>query len=101
MALGFAGFATGVALLGLAYDLDVRSSLPRIQAPTLVLHRSGDRAAPVDEGRALAEAIPGAELLVIDGMGHDMPADLFGTLTDVIRRTADRAGRDATSHTSA
>ena len=38
-------------------------------------------------------AIPGAELLVIDGMGHDMPAELFGTFTDLIRRTADRAGK--------
>ena len=37
---------TAVALLGLAYDLDVRPALARVTAPTLVLHRSGDRAAP-------------------------------------------------------
>ncbi len=64
---------TAVALLRLAYDLDVRACLPRVQAPTLVLHRSGDRAAPIGEGRALAEAIPGAELVVLDGRSH-LPA---------------------------
>ena len=50
---------TAVALLRLAYDMDVRSALPRIQAPTLVLHRRGDRAAPVVQGRVLADEIPG------------------------------------------
>jgi hypothetical protein len=45
----------------------------------------------VSGGRATARAVPGAELIVIDGMGHDLPSELFGTFTDVIRRTADRA----------
>ena len=53
---------TAVALLGLAYDLDVRPALARVTAPTLVLHRRGDRAAPATQGRTLAGAIPGAEL---------------------------------------
>ena len=53
---------TAVALLRLAYDLDVRPALPRVQAPTLVLHRRGDRAAPIAQSRVLAEEIPGAEL---------------------------------------
>ena len=64
---------TAVALLGLAYDLDVLPALGRIQAPTLVLHRRGDRAAPIDEGRALAQAIPGAELVELEGRSH-LPA---------------------------
>ena len=55
----------------------------------------------VSGGRATARAIPGAELLVIDGMGHDMPPDLFETLTGVIRRTANRADRNNRSQTSA
>ena len=53
---------TAVALLRLAYDMDVRPALPRVQAPTLVLHRRGDRAAPVAQSRVLADEIPGAEL---------------------------------------
>jgi pimeloyl-ACP methyl ester carboxylesterase len=64
---------TAVALLGLAYELDVRPALARIQAPTLVLHRSGDRAAPIIQGRALAHAIPGAELVQLEGRSH-LPA---------------------------
>jgi pimeloyl-ACP methyl ester carboxylesterase len=64
---------TAVDLLRLAYDLDVRSALPQVQAPTLVLHRSGDRAAPIAQGRVLAELIPGAELVELPGRSH-LPA---------------------------
>ena len=39
--------------------------------------------------------------LVIDGMGHDIPPALFETLTDIIRRTADRAPHGADQHRSA
>ena len=59
--------------------------------PAAVVHGSADKMVHVSGGRATARAIPGAELLVIDGMGHDMPSELFATFTDVIRRTADRA----------
>jgi pimeloyl-ACP methyl ester carboxylesterase len=45
----------------------------------------------VSGGRATASAIPGAELVLIDGMGHDLPSDLYDTFVDGIRRTADRA----------
>ncbi|EWT01360.1 LuxR family transcriptional regulator [Intrasporangium oryzae NRRL B-24470] len=78
--LGLAGYQraassaeTAVALLRLAYDMDVRAALPRIQAPTVVLHRIADRAAPVSQGRALAAAIPGAELVELEGRSH-LPA---------------------------
>lgn len=64
---------TAVALLSLAYSVDVRGALPGIQAPTLVLHRRGDRAAPVAQGRLLANAIPGAELVELEGRSH-LPA---------------------------
>lgn len=64
---------TAVALLRLAYELDVSSSLPRIEAPTLVLHRRGDRAAPLTGGRALAEAIPDASFVELQGRSH-LPA---------------------------
>ena len=61
---------TAVALLRLALELDVRAALPRVEAPTLVLHRRGDRAAPVELGRALAAAIRGAELVELEGRSH-------------------------------
>jgi pimeloyl-ACP methyl ester carboxylesterase len=49
---------------------DVREALPLIQAPTLVLHRSGDRDAKVVEGRYLAERIPGATFVELSGEDH-------------------------------
>ena len=64
---------TAVALLRLAYEVDVRTALPRVEAPTLVLHRRGDRAAPLAQGLALAEGIPGARFVQLDGRSH-LPA---------------------------
>ncbi|KAA1421334.1 alpha/beta hydrolase [Nocardioides humilatus] len=66
------------------------SDLARITAPTTVIHGLQDRMVHVSGGRATAAAIPGAELLLIDGMGHDLPAALFETFAGAIRRTADR-----------
>jgi pimeloyl-ACP methyl ester carboxylesterase len=67
---------------------------PKLRAltmPTLVVHGLGDKMVHVSGGRATAAAIHGAELLLIDGMGHDLPPALFETFADGIRRTADRA----------
>lgn len=65
--------------------------LRAVRVPTLVVHGLADRMVHVSGGRATAAAIPGAELLLIDGMGHDVPPALFETFTAAIRRTADRA----------
>jgi len=75
--------ATAAALLGLALELDVRPALARVRAPTLVLHRREDRAAPLAQGRALAAAIPGAELVELEGRSH-LPA--IGDADAVVRR---------------
>jgi pimeloyl-ACP methyl ester carboxylesterase len=64
--------------------------LRAVHVPTLVVHGTEDRMVHVSGGRATAAAIPGAELLLIDGMGHDLPPALFETFADAIRRTADR-----------
>ena len=74
---------TAVALLGLAYDLDVSPTLARISAPTLVLHRQGDRAAPAAESRTLADGIPGAALVELEGRSH-LPA--FGDAEAVVEQ---------------
>ena len=69
---------------------------PRLRAltvPTLVVHGLADKMVHVSGGRATAAAIPGAELLLIDGMGHDLPPGLYETFADGIRRTASRASR--------
>ena len=51
-------------------DLDVRAVLPSIQAPTLVLQRTGDRVTPVDQARYLAGTIPAARLVEFPGDDH-------------------------------
>ena len=49
------------------FDVDVRSLLPLVQAPTLVLHRRDFRLLPIEHGRYLAEHIPDARLVVLPG----------------------------------
>jgi class 3 adenylate cyclase len=50
--------------------IDVREILPAVRVPTLVLHRSGDLAVEVDQGRYLAEHIPGAKFVELAGDDH-------------------------------
>jgi pimeloyl-ACP methyl ester carboxylesterase len=64
--------------------------LHAVRVPTLVVHGLADQMVHVSGGRATAAAIPGAELLLIEGMGHDLPSQLFETLVDAIDRTASR-----------
>ena len=56
------------ALIRMLLDTDVRSVLPTIQVPTLVMHRVGDRATPVGGGRYLAAQIPGAKYVELAGI---------------------------------
>jgi class 3 adenylate cyclase/pimeloyl-ACP methyl ester carboxylesterase len=51
-------------------QIDVRAVLPAVRVPTLVLHRSGDRAMQADEARYLADNIEGAELAMLPGEDH-------------------------------
>jgi pimeloyl-ACP methyl ester carboxylesterase len=66
-------------------------ALRQVRIPTLVVHGLADHMVHVSGGRATAAAIPGAELLLVDGMGHDLPPALYETLVDAIARTAARA----------
>jgi pimeloyl-ACP methyl ester carboxylesterase len=66
-------------------------ALHSLRMPATVIHGMQDRMVHVSGGRATAQAIPNAQLLLIPGMGHDLPPALFETFRDAIRRTADRA----------
>ena len=50
-----------------------KPDLGSVSVPTLVIHGADDPLVPVEGGKDTAEAIPGAELIIIDGMGHDLP----------------------------
>jgi pimeloyl-ACP methyl ester carboxylesterase len=65
--------------------LTAPSRLDRLRAvrvPTLVVHGSEDPVFPVEHGHALAAAVPGAELVVWEGVGHEVPPPLVPELTD-------------------
>ena len=62
-----------------------------ITAPTVVLHGADDPLVPVVAGEATAKAIPGAELRIIEGMGHDLPPGLYDIFVDAITTAAQRA----------
>jgi pimeloyl-ACP methyl ester carboxylesterase/class 3 adenylate cyclase len=59
-----------VALLRMNAEFDIRSILPTISSPTLVLHRTGDLIYTLEQGRFLAEHIPGARLVELPGTDH-------------------------------
>ena len=58
------------ALFGMYPDADVRAILGAIHVPTLVLHRRGDHLIPIGAGHYLADHIPGARLVELDGEDH-------------------------------
>ena len=72
---------------------DRSERLARITAPAVVLHGADDPVQPAEGGRDTAAKIPGAELRIIEGMGHDLPPALFGIVADAILAAAARAGR--------
>jgi serine/threonine protein kinase/DNA-binding winged helix-turn-helix (wHTH) protein/class 3 adenylate cyclase len=59
-----------LALTRMNAEIDVRGILPTIRVPTLVLHRTGDETLRVEEGRYLAEQIPGAKFVELPGKDH-------------------------------
>jgi pimeloyl-ACP methyl ester carboxylesterase len=95
--------ASGVLrqMLAILNQPDRSRALKALRMPVAIVHGSADKMVHVSGGRATARVIPGAELLVIDGMGHDMPTELFETYTGIIRRTADRARQSSQSDRTA
>jgi len=75
---------TARQLLAIIASGDRRKLLRLIKAPTLVIHGAADPLVPLAAGRDTAQNIPGAELLVIEGMGHDFPEVLMPRLAQAI-----------------
>ena len=64
--------------------------LRRLDLPTTVIHGTADRLVRPSGGKATAAAIPGAELMLIDGMAHDVPPSLWPRIIDAIVDTTSR-----------
>ncbi|MFT4283944.1 MAG: alpha/beta hydrolase, partial [Protaetiibacter sp.] len=71
---------------------DRLEALRGVRAPTLVLHGEDDRTLHWSAAVDLAQAIPDAELVLVPGLAHDLPRELWPSLVARIARTARRAG---------
>jgi pimeloyl-ACP methyl ester carboxylesterase len=61
-----------------------KSLIASIKAPTLIIHGDEDPLMSVEGGKEMAQLIPGAKLLIINGMGHDMPKEAWPKIIDAI-----------------
>lgn len=68
-----------------------KQALTSVRAPTLVIHGEADPLVPFEGGKDTAETIPGAELLIIKGMGHSLPPEVWPKALDAITKNASKA----------
>jgi class 3 adenylate cyclase/alpha-beta hydrolase superfamily lysophospholipase len=74
-----------VALFKISMQLNVADVLPTVRVPTLVLHRRDDVLVPADAGRAVADLIPGATFVEVEGEDHFVDAGSHDSLIESIR----------------
>lgn len=70
---------------------DRTDQLATVDKPTLVIHGEDDKMIDVSGGRALAAAIPGADLVTFEGMGHNLPKELWPVIANKIASLIHRA----------
>jgi pimeloyl-ACP methyl ester carboxylesterase len=87
------GFARQMAAIVASGDR--REALKRITAPTMVVHGADDPLVPLAGGRDTAATIPGAKIVEIPGMGHNLPEVLIGQVLDAFEEVA--SGANATA----
>ena len=80
--------AGGRQLGAIVASADRTEQLRTIRTPTLVIHGTVDKMIKPSGGRATAKAIPGARLLEIEGMGHDLPRGVWPQILDAISEHA-------------
>jgi 3-oxoadipate enol-lactonase len=80
-------------------DMDLRSELPRITAPTLVVSRAEALAAPPEHQRAIAEAVPGARLTTLSPAAHlaniERPLEVTGAVLGHLDAASGDAGKES------
>lgn len=71
-------------LAAMAVPGNIKPEITAIRAPTLIIHGKEDPFYPVDAGKDIATAIPGAELLILDGMGHSFPREIIPNIINAL-----------------
>lgn len=82
---------TGRQLAAIIASGDRTERLRRLDVPTVVIHGRSDPLVPFRGGQATARAVPGARLVAFDGMGHDLPPQLWPQIVDALVENAARA----------
>nr|MDO8080498.1 alpha/beta hydrolase [Candidatus Freyarchaeota archaeon] len=79
-------YPEGIArqLVAMAVPGNIQPKISTIQAPTLVIHGREDPFNPIEAGKEIASTIPGAELLILDRMGHSFPREVLPQIVDAI-----------------
>jgi pimeloyl-ACP methyl ester carboxylesterase len=85
---GFRDRVVARQLVAALADGNRKPRLGSVRAPTLVIHGKQDPLVPLEAGMDTADGIPGARLLVIDGMGHDLPRGAWPQIIDAIADVA-------------
>jgi pimeloyl-ACP methyl ester carboxylesterase len=65
--------------------------LKQVRVPTLVFHGTDDVLVPIENGRLVAGAVPGARFIGVPGMGHDIPERVWSELADAVEELAQRS----------
>jgi pimeloyl-ACP methyl ester carboxylesterase len=86
---------SGRQLAAIIASGDRTADLASIRVPTVVIHGTKDKLVSPSGGRATAKAIPGARLVTVEGMGHDLPRGTWPQVIDAIAENAARAGAPA------
>jgi pimeloyl-ACP methyl ester carboxylesterase len=81
----------GRQLLAIMANGNRKLKLASVTVPTLVIHGGDDQLVPLGGGKDTHEAIPGSELIIIDGMGHSLPPETWVQITDAIKINAAKA----------
>ena len=75
-------------LLAILTAPDRAAALAALTVPTLVIHGQADRLVDPSGGQRTAELVPGAELVLIEGMGHDLPVPAWSRIVELVTRHA-------------
>ncbi|HLI74869.1 MAG TPA: alpha/beta fold hydrolase [Acidimicrobiales bacterium] len=86
---------TARQMMAIVASGDRTAALSSVHVPTLVIHGDADTLVPLDGGEATARAIPGARLMVVPDMGHELPPAVWAEVVDAMVANATATGRDS------
>lgn len=81
---GYDAAGTARQLVAIVSSGSRSADLARLDVPTLVVHGNADKLVAISGGRRTAEVVPDAKMLVVDGMGHDLPPPLWPQIIDAV-----------------